>query len=114
MVIYKPDNDKQQDDGQSKTFPDIRPPIPGPVPAMIIQFKFRLQEYVRLTNLEIYGNIIAAGVAFNEATVLYLVEDGSRTGRQQWYPETMIESVPMYSKTEGGLGATEETKAAEE
>lgn len=108
---------KEAEDTQGKThdpmidtFPEICPPRPRPA-AMVISFEYGIKEFVKVTNLEVHGNIMAACVAFNARTILYLVEDGS--GQQKWYPETMIEPMPVFFN-KGGLGMTKETKPAEE
>ena len=99
--MAEPDPDPESDIifEESGRYPGIYPPgpMPGPVrpvaPAMLIEFKFPLYEYVRVKNLGISGTITAAAVAMHEHSVIYLVDVGS--GPDRWYPEKMLEDTPF-------------------
>lgn len=76
------------------SWPDLYPPKTKMAPAMSVNFKFALNEYVMVPQLNLQGVIVAAAVAFDEAVNLYLIE--TRGGSlQRWFCETMISPAPL-------------------
>lgn len=74
--------------------PPVFPPDPSKQTNMVIEFNYRLKEFVKIKNTNLSGVIIAAGVAFEVNAIIYLVETGGT--REKWYPETMLSPMHMY------------------
>lgn len=81
-----------QDKEDGMTLPGVYPRKPRftrrlPT-AMTINFKFFIGDAVIVSYSGLQGFIIAAAVAFNESSVIYLVDVGREEGK--WYPGTML------------------------
>ena len=77
------------------TIPPPNPPVPDlPSPAMTIEYKFPLGEFVKVKNIGVMGNITCAAIAFHSQGNIYLIDTGS--GAPRWYPETQLEPAPLH------------------
>ena len=77
------------------TIPPPIPPVPDlPSPAMTIEFKFPLGEFVKVKNIGVMGNITCADIAFHSQGNIFLIDTG--VGAPRWYPETQLEAVPLH------------------
>jgi hypothetical protein len=83
--------------------PNIYPPIPTK-PEMTVDFNYRLGETVIVSHLEQKGVVVAAAVAFNQTSIIYLVDTDPES---KWYPEFMLqksyrvyEPTPYYDKSD--------------
>lgn len=77
------------------TIPPPIPPIPNvPGPAMTIEFKYPLAEFVKVKNISVMGNITCAAIAFHSQGNIYLIDTG--VGAPRWYPEDQLEPVSLY------------------
>lgn len=96
--------------------PTIYPPPPTR-PAMNVEFGYALGEPVTVPALGLEGVIVAAAVAFQQSSIIYLVETGQSP--EKWYPERMVQPAhqyhvdPLAAAEEAGPTATAEEKADE-
>jgi len=105
MAVEYPQNPTDKD-AQHRVFGDrvedqMLPPIcpPGLIkPAMTINFRFGMGEPVVIDHSGQTGAVIAAAVAFNELSIIYLV-DVAGGKAEKWYPQNMLrKTLRAYEK----------------
>jgi hypothetical protein len=80
------------------SLPNVYPPHPVK-PAMTVDFEFYMGEKVIISHSGLQGAIVAAAVAFNQSSIIYLVDIGRST--EKWCPERMLKRILQPYEQEG-------------